>query len=518
MHLQKAALVVLIVLSSTVTAISASEQEAGDWLSGLKNIFQDYEDGKISYLNAWLELERLTRGTLDLADEDVEMLGLELVESKPFELYLEEETANDVIYINVDGKATKCRAAETFGSGVRRYSCDFTEKKYQKVIFDGYKSHANLTVQTELSFRMQGGNYEDVLFRKVNKAYLGGWSISKSGHPRRLVEESFPGFAKEICDKNEIIGRDTFAMLNRKIETASAMAVRENLNYSFRPINDSHYADNEKMECRVSIEESDWKEQKMYECGAFAKYADEYPAGAECKVRVMEGGVQKEYGCRDYKLYKQYKTEECQTEISAKIPSSKISFKVKMKKPFMENKFSEAWEKMKERPFGKPVKLDSEVAKKLETLEGQAGGLVTSIKIYNDTSSLMELTLYLEKNELAGVRPEFFEKSNIKIKIKSDALYNIYSKFIATEGGVPEPSDAEFKRAFLGGVGILIEIFKAGIAGDISVEPFWNAIKLRSTVEKLTAFQSCAGGFLKEADENKTTTVMEFARCYELLR
>lgn len=160
--------------------------------------------------------------------------------------------------------------------------------------------------------------------------------------------------------------------------------------------------------------------------------------------------------------------------------------------------------------------MDKEIAEKIKKVAAKSNYTV-GIKVYNDTASFFEMTNYLTDEGLVDIKPYFSKDSDVRIKIKSDAMYNIYSKRWVIDMNIPEPADQQFKRIFLGGIGTIIDILRAGISGDISVEPFWNADKLRESLGKTVSFQTCTEEFFKKAEQNKTTE-REFSKCFDVLK
>ncbi len=468
-----------------------------------QEIFQNFEDGKASYLETVTEIKiwELDGKEVSFIDDDLKRLKFSISEDKPMELYLEEyasggksniEKLKDEIFINIDGKKTKCSRKETYDSGVRKYECDFREKIYKKTIFNGTKATAEFSARVTVRFVMTRSDYENTIFKEERKADFETWMLAQDLNRRELVEKSFPGFAKALCEKN-VRNANTIEMILRDIDLANRMTTYTSPNYNFRQMSESYSRNDDEKECNIQIAEDGWDEKKVY----------------KCKLGYDETG-------QPIEILSPSKRSGCQEELTVKVPVIKISFKIASKKAVVERGFQNAWNKIKSEYSEKSrIEIESSAQAGLEKIKEKGIGSI-SFKIYNSNASLFEASL-AQENGRTTLKPEFSEKSDVRVQIKSDVIYKIYNKFWLIEGNFPEPKTEELKRRFFGMLGTIIELVRGGVSGDVKIEPFWEVGKASAALEKLTAFESCTESFFGKAEKNETDS-SEFTKCYSSLR
>ncbi len=476
-----------------------------DRISEVQKIFQDFEDGKSSYLETLTELWiwKVDGKSVSFTNEDLERLEFKQVSSYPIEFFVNPvkifgkvvnaDKLKDEIFININGQKIKCKTVEASDNGGRKYQCEFFETVLTKTVFNGTRAFAEFGARTSVDMRMEESDYENAKFKVAREANFGGYGFTEEQNGRKLIEESFPGFSKSLCNK-PIKNTNTIEMLMADWNLASEMTLTyTDQNYNFRLINEDYSLDNEDKECEISVREDKWKDYKFYKC---------------------RGGYNK--GGRWVSTFSPNRDSDCQEEIAAKIPETRISFKIILKKAVIERGFERAWEKLKsEYSKNQQIEIESEAQEGLEKLKSGGMGSI-SFKIYNDSASLFEATISPEAGRTL-LKPEFSEKSDVRVKIKSDVLHKIYSKYWSVEGKFPEPKSEEFKRRFLGIFRTIIELVRGSVSGDVKIEPFWEAGKASAALEKLTAFESCTENFFEKAEKN-TTTPAEFNKCYDALK
>ncbi len=458
-----------------------------DKISEAQRIFGNFETGKASYMETLMELWLVRDKAADFAEADAERLGMDLFQIIPFEIPADKKAPSE-IFVTIDGNKTKCMLKKIPDG--EKFVCDFSEKVWWKYAFNGTRAFANISGTIRLRNVFSSYTYNrNAVFKVEKNAYLSSWGFTEAeeGHARRLVEQSFPGFSKEVC-KKEILNENAIQMLISDMDVASRMSIDLNTpNYPFSPISDSFEMEDDLKECRFSVSETDWEEYKVYRC------TNTYNVGGKQGER-----------------YSPHRYSDCTEEVTTKIPKTKFSYKIKLKKPKIEEGLLKAWGKMKiEGEFSSELNKESDIKVK------EAGLKTISIRVFNESTVLFETTVSFS-GKLVSVKPEFSEKSDLKIKIKSSAFYNIYAKNWILEGTAPKTSIEDFKKMFFGILGTIIEILRAVVTGEITTEPLANIAGVKGALDALTNFRDCSERFFEAAERN-ATTAEEFRKCYSEL-